>query len=489
MQASQCPFGAKVGADEKPLQVQMRTYVLSTILLHEIHFVKGVFEKKMQKDMPITSFLVNYAENDTIRGHMPGHKGKALPSPSLPPEAYAWDITEIEGADSLFEADGILRESERLTAELYGSADCCFSAGGSTLCIQAMLARMKAEHRHIIAARTVHRAFLNACVLLDLPVTWVYPRGGELISGEYALSDFEAALQGVNAPACIYVTSPDYCGTMQDIAGLSALCRRYGARLLVDNAHGAHLAFLPENRHPIHLGADFCCDSAHKMLPALTGAAMLHCREACGMEMKQYMQLFGSTSPSYLILQSIEGAIAYLREGGAERIRACAEHSRKLREKLTAYTFKGDDPLHLTVACDGVQLAADLRANGIECEYADRTCLVLLLSPVMDEGELARLESILAACKPLAPQTLPPLPKPGTQALPLREAALSAWETLPLQAAIGRICGPVQVPCPPAVPLFLPGERITEEGVAYAEAFGVGSVAVTMRNEIMNGEE
>ncbi len=409
---------------------------------------------------------------------MPGHKGRSLPEASLPAAAYAWDITEIHGADSLFEADGILRASEQAAAQLYGSMDCCFSAGGSTLCIQAMLAKMKAEQRRIIAARTVHRAFLNACILLDLPVTWVYPRNGGLIAGTYAAEDFERALASDPSPACVYVTSPDYCGNLQDIAALSTICKSHGARLLVDNAHGAHLAFLPENRHPLALGADFCCDSAHKMLPSLTGAALLHCSERCGMEMKQYMQMFGSTSPSYLILQSIEGAMVYLASGGISRIQACAKRSVQLRERLTQYAFAGDDPLHLTIACDGEQLAEELRAQNVECEYADRTCLVLLLSPVMEEADFVRLETALNACTPQPPATLPTLPEPAEQALSMREAALSAWEAVPLSQAAGRICGPVQVPCPPAVPLVISGERITPEWCDLMRFYGIETITV-----------
>ena len=431
--------------------------------------------------MPLTAFLQQYAEKEMLRAHMPGHKGRALPHhPELAP-AYAWDITEIEGADSLFEADGILRAGEQRTAALYGSADCCWSAGGSTLCIQAMLARMQAEGRTVIAARTVHRAFLNACILLGLEVTWVFPRSGCLIAGEYAPADFEAALartvQSGGKP-CVYVTSPDYCGHLQNIAALSALCRRYGARLLVDNAHGAHLAFLEENAHPITLGADLCCDSAHKMLPALTGAALLHCAAPCGMEMKQYMQLFGSTSPSYLLLQSIEGAVDWLEHGGDARIRACAARAAQLRAALPQYCFVGDDPLHLTAAADGIRLAAQLRAQGVECEYADRTCLVLLLSPVWEERDFARLEAALAACTPQSPAPPPALPAPPERACSMREAALAPWESIPLAEAAGRICGPVQVPCPPAVPLLVSGERITAEWTALMAFYGIRRIAV-----------
>ena len=432
----------------------------------------------MQNNVLLTEFLGNYVKNDTLRAHMPGHKGRALPNFPALAAACAWDITEIDGADSLFEADGILRAGEHRTAALYGSADCCWSAGGSTLCIQAMLARMKAENRRIIAARTVHRAFLNACVLLRLEVEWVYPRQGGLIAGTYEPADFETALHRTDGNACVYVTSPDYCGNLQDIRTLSAICKRYGARLLVDNAHGAHLAFLPENRHPMALGADFCCDSAHKMLPSLTGAAVLHCAEECGMEMKQYMQLFGSTSPSYLIMQSIEAAMHWLSEDGADRVKRCAERAVKLRRTFPHFHYIGNDPLHLSIRTDGISLAGQLRAQNVECEYADSTCIVLLLSPVMEEADLCRLETALSACNPQPAAMPPPLPDAPERAVPMRQAALSAWESIPLPEAAGRICGPVQVPCPPAVPLLISGERITRDWIELLQFYGIKTIAV-----------
>ena len=412
---------------------------------------------------------------------MPGHKGRALPGFSTLAGAYAWDITEFEGADSLFEANGILRAGERMTAALYGSADCCWSAGGSTLCIQAMLAKMKAENRTVIAARTVHRAFLNACVLLGLEVEWVFPREGGLIAGQYHPADFDAALRRVTGRgkrACVYVTSPDYCGNLQDIAGLSLLCRRFGAKLLVDNAHGAHLAFLSENRHPISLGADLCCDSLHKTLPALTGAAMLHSSEPCGAELKRHMEMFGSTSPSYLILQSIESAVHWLRNGGIPRLQECERRAAQLRAALPQYTFLGNDPLHLTISADGTDLNRQLRAQGVECEYCDQTCLVLLLAPIWEEHDWKRLETALSACTPKSPALLPPLPPQPERVMPLRDAALAAWERVPPDKAAGRICGPVQVPCPPAVPLLISGERISKEWAELLHFYGISGVAV-----------
>ncbi len=413
---------------------------------------------------------------------MPGHKGRPLPDFPALSAVYPYDITEIAGADSLFEADGILLAAEQQTAVLYGSGAVCWSAGGSTLCIQAMLTQMKAEGRTVVAARTVHRSFLNSCVLLDLPVHWVFPENGSLISGHYVLSSFAAALeqsvQQGESP-CVYVTSPDYLGCMQDIRALSTLCREYHAPLLVDNAHGAHLAFLHENKHPMALGADYCCDSAHKMLPALTGGAWLHCRDAARAPiMKQHMQMFGSTSPSYLIMQSLEASCAYLENGGAEKIQICAERAAHLRSSLPQYDWLGDDPLHLSMTADGAHLADELRCRGVECEYADKSCLVILLSPVMDETDFVRLTDVLRTCTTGVPSIPPPLPEPMEQVVLMREAALSAWTTIPLSEAEGRICAPVQVPCPPAVPIAVSGERLNRAWLDMMAFYGLKEIAV-----------
>ncbi|MBP5579159.1 MAG: amino acid decarboxylase, partial [Ruminococcus sp.] len=133
-------------------------------------------------DTPIYDFLRSYADSGILRAHMPGHKGNA-PAAELG-KLFALDITEIKGADSLFETEGIIAQSESNTAKLYGSRASVFSAGGSTLCIQAMLAIMKQEGRRVIAVRNVHRAFLNAAALLGLDVQWIMPEySGGILSG------------------------------------------------------------------------------------------------------------------------------------------------------------------------------------------------------------------------------------------------------------------------------------------------------------------
>jgi arginine/lysine/ornithine decarboxylase len=437
---------------------------------------------------PVYDFLRKYAASDIIRAHMPGHKGKSV-VPELE-ELFKLDITEIKGADSLFEAEGIIAESEKNAATLYGSAATVFSAGGSTLCIQAMLAIMKQEGRRVIAVRNVHRAFLNAAALLGLDVEWIMPAySGGILSGELQLPDVEAALAASTEPACLYVTSPDYTGRLADTASLAALCHRYGAKLLVDNAHGAHLAFFEKKMHPIALGADLCCDSAHKMLPALTGAAYLHtsCEEYASM-LKQAMSFFGSTSPSYLIMASLDLCNRYLSERIRADIAAALPHITELRSAFeNRLVFAEGEPFHITVKAaesgfNGKELAELLRSNGVECEYADDELLVLLMAPFSDIGDYARLRTALesavsGACR-REKSSFTLKPKLPRMACAIRAAAFSAAVEIPVEEAEGMVCASVKVPCPPAVPIAVSGEIIDRDCIEIFKAYGIKTVLV-----------
>ncbi len=430
---------------------------------------------------PINDFIDEYILRGDLRCHMPGHKGKYG-------AVSQRDITEISGADSLFEADGIIARSEKLMAELYGSAECSYSAGGSTLCIQAMLYIMKLEHRRVIAFRNVHRSFLSGCALLDIEPEWILPEyTNGILSGVLSVEKAEEKLRS-GAPACLYVTSPDYTGRTADIRALAEVCRKYGARLIVDNAHGAHLAFLPVNIHPIHLGADLCCDSAHKMLPALTGAAMLHAGEEHHGLLKRAMSLFGSTSPSYLILGSLDMCIGYISEEIHRDMAQTLPRLKALRERFTGkLVFSESEPFHITIDAvksgfDGRVFGELLRKNGCEPEYCGKGCVILLMSPVCRNEEINRLGNIIDAvlrdiprCD-TSPEAVPvTLPE---RALSLREAVMSPQEEIPVEAAVGRICGAVNVPCPPAVPIAVSGEIISRECVNIFKSYGIPSVFV-----------
>jgi hypothetical protein len=178
-------------------------------------------------------------------------------------------------------------------------------------------------------------------------------------------------------------------------------------------------------------------------------------------------------------MQSLESCTEWLLTEGEKEIRSCAARATALRQHFSEkYHFVGTDPLHLTIAADGTALSEALRRQGVECEYADSSYVVLLLSPAMHEGDFRHLYDALEVCMPLPSHPAPSLPPAPVRVCSMREAALSAWEAVPLSEAEGRVCGPVQVPCPPAVPLLVSGERIDSEWLSLMEFYGLKEIAV-----------
>lgn len=440
---------------------------------------------------PIADFLMEYAGKGISRFHMPGHKGNA--PFSLLHEISRMDITEVDGADALFEAEGIIGESEEVASSLYGSGFTCYSAAGSTLGIQTMVSLVSRPGGRLLAARNAHTAFVNACGLLGVEPVWFMPayNDGLGVSGEITAAAVEQTLQTAGAVDGVYITSPDYFGCVSDVGGIAEICHRHGIPLLVDNAHGTHLRFLREDRHPLTLGADLCCDSPHKTLPALTGSGYLHAAKGTPYskaEVKARMSLFASTSPSYLLLLSLDLCNSYLA-GEARRDFALLEDT---AAQLSALAYKkgfpavGDapDPTKLTldgyaVGQTGAELAGYLRKNGIECEYAAQRHVVLMLSPQNTAADLARLEKAL--------QTLPVFPSlaaeekdfllPERVLLP-REALFAPKEMVEIGQALGRIAAQTKIKCPPGVPILVAGERIGETEQKLLKRSGISHVSV-----------
>lgn len=430
---------------------------------------------------PVCSYLKEYAEKNMLRMHMPAHKGKRIGS--LLDDVLAYDITEIKGADSLFEAGGIISESEKNASELFKTISTIFSVQGSTLCIQTMLALMKTENRKVIAARNSHRAFLNACALLDIEIEWIYPEYNTGIIGGYINPlDIENALKNSDGNSCVYITSPDYLGNIADIKTISEICHRCNAVLLVDNAHGACLGFLSENIHPVNLGADMCCDSAHKMLPAVTGTAYLHINnQRYAEKAKSMMSVFASTSPSYLQLASLDYCNKYISERIKSDISYAVGKISDIKNSLQyKYKFAGSEPFHITViGVDGLDMAEKLRYYNIECEYADFCCIVLLMSPVNDDDDFKRLKYALEKITPVYFNSDDnvnfPVPE---KAMPLRKAFFSPSEEISVEKSEGRICASLKVPCPPAIPIAVSGEIISGECIDIFKRYNIPTVNV-----------
>lgn len=444
---------------------------------------------------PIVDFVQSYAQSGTARLHMPGHKGE----PFLGCESL--DITEIAGADSLYEADGIIAQSEQNATALFCSGQTLYSTEGSSQCIRAMLhlallARAPAAKPVIVAARNVHKAFIYAAALLDFDVVWLWPETDDfsLCSCEVSSNQVERVLSGLSEPpAALYLTSPDYLGGQADIAAVAAVCRRHGVPLLVDNAHGAYLRFLPGGGHPLTLGADLCCDSAHKTLPVLTGGAYLHIAKSAPASFfenaRGAMALFGSTSPSYLILQSLDLANRYLSSDyTASLFESTQKIDRlKLRMDKAGWRVKKSDPLRLVIDCadrgyTGGELAALLREKKLECEYADPDYLVMMFTPETPDEWLFALESALqGVLKRRKKSPVPRLTLQSPSRCSIRQAIFSAHRMVAAKDSVGLICASPTVGCPPAVPIVVSGEEICADALFLFERYNVTTVEVVAK--------
>ena len=521
---------------------------------------------------PIVDYVRQYNESDTVRAHMPGHKGTAF----LGFEGL--DITEIKGADYLYFADGIIEESEENATKLFDTGRTVYSTEGSSQCIKAMLYLALLNHKkkgsskrpYILAARNAHASFIHALALLDLDVKWLWPENGAenvwgnekdaercrtnissicncIVSGQ----QLEVTLNSLSEPpAAVFVTSPDYLGGVMDIEVLSKVCHKHGTILLVDNAHGAYLNFLDSTRyskykHPIQCGADICCDSAHKTLPVLTGGAYLHISKALTDEaecVKYALALFGSTSPSYLILQSLDLCNRYLADGYKEKLSECCKRMENLKFKLSdmGYGIIDSDPLRLTVrlysdyeseervTLSGNELADLLRKEGVECEYSDDEFVVMMLTDCNKDEDFERILSALEVIKvrdiqgtgkncllsgsdsvkdedscfcdakgtkgkrhpseaaAVGMSVTDPFDselKNVKAVMTVRNAVFALHERVPVEKALGRICAAPAIACPPAISIAVPGERIDEVLIRNFKRYHIESVEVVKKNE------
>jgi arginine/lysine/ornithine decarboxylase len=355
---------------------------------------------------PICDFINEYIKRKNHRLHMPGHKGIVIPGNPVS-QLFPYDITEIRGADFLLSAKGIILESEQNAAEIFNTLRTVYSAEGSTLCVKTMLAMVFKDNTSkfcnkgsVIATRKAHRSFSDACTLLHLDVIWAD-----------TADEIESALQKDKNAKCVYITSPDYFGRLEDIRSLSEMVHSYNRLLLVDNAHGSYLKFLDGKAlgfkeraiHPVDLGADLVCDSAHKTLPVLTGGAYLHiCNPRFTESYKEIMRVFASTSPSYLILQSLDYCNLLLSEPDyIAQMRTNAEKIRDIKLKLNITT-----PEPCKIAVKTASSAGKIcEMYNVEPEYVSDSVLLFMFSGSSTDSDIEAAESVLERCELLPSMT------------------------------------------------------------------------------------
>lgn len=418
---------------------------------------------------------------------MPGHKGAGILG------FEGMDLTEIYGADELFAAEGIIKESEQNASSLFGCPT-YYSTQGSTLCIQTMCtilcqdAKSKGKKPKILAGRNAHRSFIHAAALLDFEIEWLYGNS-DYLSCKIHAEDLEKAIIE-SLPTAVYLTNPDYLGNLLDIQSLASVCKKHNVLLAIDNAHGAYLRFLEPSLHPIDLGADLCCDSAHKTLPVLTGGAYLHLSDSLNQvwknDVKHFMEYFSSTSPSYLIMASLDAANKVLDTTFKKSLSECIQRVDGLKNTLIqhGYTILSGEPMKITISTKefgytGNEIANLLMECDIYPEFYDSDYIVLMPSPYNTKDDLKRLETCLCGIerKPLLINK-PPKLEQSKKAMNVRQALFSSSITLDVSKSLGQVCSSVTVSCPPAILPVIPGEVISESSIEVMKYYGIETVRV-----------
>ncbi len=437
---------------------------------------------------PIYDFVQNYIKSNTARLHMPGHKGVSF----LGFEAF--DITEIKGADELYAPTGIIRESEENATHLFGTSKTIYSAGGSSQSINAMLylAYLKADKTNrpfVLAGRNAHKSFIYALAKLDCDVEWLYPENsGSICSCIVTAEMVEKSLENLNyKPFAVYITSPDYLGGMSDIESISQVCKKHHIPLLVDNAHGSYLKFCPQDMHPISLGADMCCDSAHKTLPVLTGGGYLHIAKDDKYEFSKNavnaMAVFGSTSPSYLILQSLDLCNRYIDEKIGNDLKNCIEKCNEIRSVMqkSGISDISNEPLKIVANFRGadIDFKYNFRENGIEFEYADDDFAVFMVTPQNSQNDFSKLKKAFENIDKTKKSTVENMELPKSEmVMTIRQAIFSESEEIDVNNALNKVCASPTVSCPPAIPIAVSGERITKEHIELFKKYKIYNILV-----------
>ena len=429
--------------------------------------------------------------------HMPGHKRRQPPAPGL--SCYAFDLTEIDGADDLHDADGILAQAMGRTAALYGSARCWYLVGGSTVGLLAGIRAVAPFGSEVIVARGCHKAVYHALELGHLTAHYVTAPVVEAfgVYGSIPPAAVEAALAAHPRARCVILTSPTYEGVQSDVAAIAALCHARGVPLLVDEAHGAHYLPFAEplgwRGGAVAAGADLVVQSAHKTLPSLTQTAWLH-RNGTLVDpaaVDRQLDVFETSSPSYPLLDSLDGCTGWLRENGPaafaawrarlDRFAAAARrwHNTPVLglgpERRDFFAFD-DGKILLRIGAAG---AAQLRAAGFEPEMVCGPNVLAMTSPCDDGDALDRLAAWLGerdAAAPPPPRAGALLPAPGPARCTIAEALDRPAATMPLAEAVGKTAAEYVWAYPPGVPLVAPGEQVTD---AFVEAAGALTAAGT----------
>ncbi|AAM23397.1 lysine decarboxylase [Caldanaerobacter subterraneus subsp. tengcongensis MB4] len=447
---------------------------------------------------PLYDALMEYVKKETVPFHMPGHKqGRVLPKEYIENLAKI-DLTEVPGLDNLHNPDGPILEAEKLAAKTFGSKQAFFLVNGSTAGIYAAMYAVLNPTDKVLVMRNSHKSVYNGVVLTQsIPVYLLpeidYENG---IAMGIDVERLEEVLQKERDVKAVVVTYPNYYGFCSDIEKIVDIVHKYGKILIVDEAHGAHFPFsnnLPKSS--IKAGADIVVQSLHKTLTSFTQTSILHLNsDRVDVDRLKYsLSLFQSTSPSYILMSSIDMAREYMEKEGKKRLEEVIQlalYVRREIDKMEGIRCLGEDIVgrYGIVDFDVTKLTISVKNLGIEGPEAEdflrRECNIQvemsdvynILAMVTVGDDEKRVKMLLEGLKKLSKNRkrvkfgdrilFPSLPE---MELTPSEAVRKKKVRVPFEKAEGAISADFVTPYPPGVPLICPGERIEKDMVKYIE--------------------
>lgn len=454
--------------------------------------------------------LEEYAKSDIYPFHMPGHKRKWRAAA----DPYAIDITEIDGFDNLHHAEEVLKDAQERAADLYGSKQAYYLVNGSTCGLLAAIGATCRRRGSILVARNCHKAVYHGIYMQELTAYYLYPKINAYgIACAIAPEQIKKELEQHPDVDAVLLTSPTYEGVVSDITQIAELVHAHGIPLIVDEAHGAHFglaedaAAFPDSA--VHCGADLVVQSLHKTLPSYTQTALLHvCSDRVPEgRVAQFLDIYETSSPSYILMAGMERCIRYMRESGAQKLCSFRERLNRFSTRMTvlqrlkligregfskeqAFDFDASKLLIYTgnAGFTGKVLYDMLLQDyGLQMEMAAGNYVLAMTSLMDTEDGFERLAAALLEIDAQLSQKCPDsentrsnvtadyasenvsqfahLYTPQEQVCTIAKALDGMQETVELKNATGRIVTDYIYLYPPGIPLLAPGERITEKAV------------------------
>lgn len=458
------------------------------------------------KDIPILNSLMSYARENNAYFHMPGHKGgnvfKKLGLDVFDYNLLSMDVTEIPGVDNLHCPEEAIKVAQEMAADAFGADMTFFLVNGTTAGIYAMIMAATTPGDKIIIPRNCHKAVTGAVILGRLSPVYINPDTDNRLNIASAISSVsvdEAVRLNPDAKA-IVITNPTFYGACSDLEAIAHIAHDHGMLLLVDEAHGAHFSFHPKlPKSALQCGADMVAQSTHKTLPAMTQSSMLHVKSSRVDidKLRVFLQLTQSTSPSHILLASLDMARYIMQQKGEELLGDVISWCNLLRQEIYGiegiYSLSKEDIGRDSIFdIDSTRITInmkDLGLSGIEADHmlrqkfkvqvemADLYNIVAICSVGDSEKSIAQLREAvksIATDKSLT-RSYSKTKMPSIYCSNIPEMSLLPWEAVyrPKEAvlaeqSIGRICGEMIVPYPPGIPIIMPGEVISKEILDFA---------------------